>query len=190
MKPEFVKIGDKKYKINTDFKVALECNEISENETIGEYEKALAVIYKLFNDEGLKDKYNHNKLLELGLKYLLCGKESEKQASNEKPNMCFKQDWGYIVASFRSDYHIDLENGKIHWWTFNDLLNGLTEECVLNRVRYIRDYDISEVKDTKERQAWIKRKKLVELKTDRKITTEQEESAEQFLKLAKLDGRK
>ncbi len=189
MKPEFAKVNDKNYKINTDFRVALQCNDIAEDETIGEYEKALAVIYKLFGDEGLKDKHNHNKLLELGLKYLLCGKEGGP-AISDKPNMCFKQDWGYIVASFRSVYHIDLDKEEMHFWTFYDLLNGLTEDCVLNRVRYIRDYDISDIKDAKERNEWAKKKKLFELKTDKKITTEQEQSAKQFLKLAKLDERK
>ena len=28
--PEYVKAGNKKYKINTDFRVAIECNEIAE----------------------------------------------------------------------------------------------------------------------------------------------------------------
>ena len=54
--PEFVKIGAKKYKINTDFRVAIECNNIAMNDSIGEYEKSLAVIYKLFGDEGLRDR--------------------------------------------------------------------------------------------------------------------------------------
>jgi hypothetical protein len=48
MKPEYVKIGDKQYKINTDYRVALECNKIALDLSIGEYEKALAVIFKLF----------------------------------------------------------------------------------------------------------------------------------------------
>ena len=67
----------KKYKINTDFRIAIECDEIARNEKIGDYEKALAVIYKLFGEDGLDDKVNHEKLLELGLKYLMCGKEHD-----------------------------------------------------------------------------------------------------------------
>ena len=54
--PEYAKIGDKKYKINTDFRTAIECNEIATNNNIGEYEKSLAVIYKLFGEDGLNDR--------------------------------------------------------------------------------------------------------------------------------------
>ena len=72
--PEFVKIGDKRYKINTDFRIAIKCNEISMDENIGDYERLLAIIYLLFGDEGLEDEMNHEKLLELGIKYLQCNK--------------------------------------------------------------------------------------------------------------------
>ena len=50
-KPEYVKVDDKLYKINTDFRVAIECNRIAEDETIGDYERSLAILYKLFGDE-------------------------------------------------------------------------------------------------------------------------------------------
>ena len=41
--PQFVKVDNKLYKINTDFRVALECNNIAEDKTIGDYERALAL---------------------------------------------------------------------------------------------------------------------------------------------------
>lgn len=49
-KPQYVKVNDTVYKINTDFRVALECNRIAEDRNIGDYERSLAVIYKLFGD--------------------------------------------------------------------------------------------------------------------------------------------
>ena len=52
--PEYVKVGDKKYKINTDFRVAIECNNIAQDDSIGDTEGPLAIIYKLFGDEALK----------------------------------------------------------------------------------------------------------------------------------------
>lgn len=187
MKPEFVKIDDKKYKINTDFRIALECDEIARDESIGEYEKALAVIYKLFGDEGLNDRNNHGKLLELALKYLLQGEE--KQSDVDDKNMDFEQDKGRIKASFFTDYKIaDVFSVEyMHWWDFCDYLNGLTENCVLNRVRYIRDYDINDIKDTKERNKMIKTKESVALKKKERVLTEKEKSAhDRFMELAKL----
>lgn len=184
--PEYVKVGDKKYKINTDFRVAIECDAISRDENIGDYERALAIIYLLFGDEGLNDTENYNQLLMLGRKYLNCGKEYEP--SNEKPDMDFKQDLEYIEASFMSDYQIDLTNKNMHWWTFYKLLNGLSNSemgncCILNRVRNLRNYDTRKIKDPKELEKIRKAKQLVALKSqEKKPTREQSENAERFWK--------
>lgn len=187
--PEYVKIGDKKYKINTDFRVAIECNSIAMNNSIGEYEKALAIIYKLFGKAGLNDFENHQKLLELGQRYLRLDKDFEK--SNDEPDMDFKQDMDYIEASFMSDYKIDLSTTKMHWWTFYNLINGLSNSelgncCVLNRVRNLRTYDVSQIKDRKEREKIIKAQKSVALKKPEiKLTKAQEESIKRFKNLMK-----
>ena len=57
--PEYVKIDNKKYKINTDFRVAIECNEIATDENISDFERALAIIYKLFGNDGINDTDNY-----------------------------------------------------------------------------------------------------------------------------------
>ena len=162
--PEYAKVKDKKYKINTDFKIALKCNEIAESD-IPDEERGMAIIYLLFGDEGLNDTENWNDLLSIAIKFLSCGKETKKE--KEEANMSFEQDWGYIQASFFSDYNIDLSKQKMHWWQFYDLMCGLTEKCVLNRVRFVRDFDISQIKDSRERQKWIEQKEQVALKKEK-----------------------
>ena len=187
--PEYVKIGDKKYKINIDFRVAIECNSIAMNNSIGEYEKALAIIYKLFGEVGLNDFQNHQKLLELGQRYLRLDKAFEE--SNSEPDMDFKQDMDYIETSFMSDYKIDLSTTKMHWWTFYNLINGLSNSefgncCVLNRVRNLRTYDVSQIKNRKEREKIIKAQKSVALKKPEvKLTKAQEDSIKRFKELMK-----
>ena len=52
--PEFIEIKNKRYKINTDFKVALKCEEIAEDSNINDMERALAIIYLLFGEERFK----------------------------------------------------------------------------------------------------------------------------------------
>lgn len=188
--PKYVEIDDKRYNINTDFRVAIECNRIAQDETIGDYERALAIIYTLYGEEALNDFENHVKLLELGQKFLSCGKELED--TKEEPDMDFIEDMDYIEASFMSDFHIDLENTEMHWWKFMNLMNGLSNSefgncCVLNNVRNLRNYDISQIKDEKERQKIIKAKQQVSLrKKEKKFTKEQEEAIEKFNKLAGL----
>ena len=166
--PEYVKINDKKYKINTDFRVAIECQEIALDESISDFERALAIVFKLFGDEGINDADNYDKLLELAQKYLSCGKEVDS-TNNEEPDMDFTQDMDYIEASFMSDYSIDLTNTEMHWWKFYNLINGLSNSemgncCVLNRVRNLRTYDTKDIKDTKELEKIKKAKEQVALK--------------------------
>lgn len=188
-KPEYVKINNKMYKINTDFRVAIECIDIAMNDSIGEHEKALAIIYKLFGDDGLNDSNNYDESIRLGQKYLNCGKKLEE--NNEEIDMDYNQDMDYIEASFMSDYKIDLSTTKMHWWTFYNLLNGLSNSefgncCVLNRIRNLRTYDTSTIKDRKEREKVLKAQKQVALrKQGIKLTKEQEESIKRFEKLAR-----
>lgn len=188
--PEFVKIENKKYKINTDFRVAIECQDIATNVDIGDYERALAIIYKLYGDEGIESPNHYEKLLELGTKYLSCGKEVEVK-SNEEPDMDFIQDMDYIEASFMSDYNIDLSNVKMHWWKFYNLINGLSNSemgncCVLNRVRNLRTYDTKDIKDPKDLEKIKRAKQQVALKKrvgKNKVTIEQQENINKFYEL-------
>ena len=187
--PTKVKIEDREYEINTDFRVAIECNQIALDDKISDFERALAIIYKLYGEKGLNAKSDLNRLLELGQKYLSCGKEVENK-ENEEPDMDFVQDMDYIEASFMSDYNIDLSNTEMHWWKFYNLINGLSNSemgscCVLNRVRNLRTYDTSQIKDTKERSKIEKAKQQVALKKKEKpLTDKQKESIERFNKLA------
>ena len=188
--PEYAEVNGKKYKINTDFRVAIECNRIAEDSDIGEYERSLAIIYTLFGDEGLDDNENHVDLLEIAKKYLTCGKGLDG-SNNEKPDMDFVEDMDYIEASFMSDYHIDLSNVEMHWWKFFNLMSGLSNSemgncCVLNRIRNLRTFDVKDIKDKKERDKIIKAQKEVALKKYRKednLTKEQEESMAELNKI-------
>ncbi len=157
--PEYAEVDGKKYKISTDFRVAIKCNEVAEDETIGDYERVLAIIYILFGEEGISTPEHYEKLLEIAKKYLSCGKEIE-QKRNEKPDMDYTQDMDFIEASFMSDYKIDLSNEEMHWWKFYNLMNGLSNSelgnsCILNRIRNIRNMNPNEIKDKKERQKII-----------------------------------
>ena len=191
--PQYVKVDNKLYKINTDFRIALECNNIAEDKTIGEYERALAIIYKLFGEDGL-DCENQNKLLELGMKYLLLGNDKKelKNENKEKYELDFNKCIGLIKASFKFDYKYDpYELEYLHWYDFyNDLASLSTSEfgncCILNRITSILNQEPKEIKDNKQRQKLIEAQKLLQQKyckqEEVKMTKEQEESAKAFYK--------
>lgn len=186
--PEYVKIGNKKYKINTDFRVAIECNNIATDDSIGDTERPLAIIYKLYGDEGLNNCDDWEKLLELGIKYLCLGKELED--NSEEPDMDYNKDRYYIRSSFIQDYNYNPYDMKcLHWWDFFNDLNNLSNSelgncCVLNRIRNLRTYDISQIKDSKERTRIIEAKQKVALKKQEdKITDKERENNDRFFEL-------
>lgn len=186
--PEYVEINGNKFKINTDFRVAIECNSIAQDETIGDYERALAIIYKLFGKKGLEAFDLHEKLLLMAKEYLVCGKELDNDI-NDKPDMDYVEDYSYIKTSFRSDYGINLDKENMHWWEFFDLMNGLSNSelgncCILNRIRNLRNYDTKDITDSKERQKIEKAKQEVALKKykpkKKEANDKQKKSAEEF----------
>lgn len=190
--PTFAKVENERYDINTSFRVAIECSKIAEDETIGDYERALAIIYLLYGDKGLENPQHYNKLLEIAKKYLVCGKENTE--STDEPDMDYEEDMRYIEISFMSDYGINLSETDMHWWEFNKYIEGLSNSelgdcCVLNRIRNLRTFDTKEIKDRKERERIEKAKKQFALKKNKKenhLTKEQEESMKELNKMLGL----
>ena len=181
-----IQIEDTIYEAKTDFRTAIRCNEIATDYTIGDFERVLGIIYTIFGASGLDNPTHYEKLLKWAKNWLSCGKEIED--THEKPDMDYVEDMDYIEASFMSDYGIDLENTDMEWHKFNNLMNGLSNSelgncCVLNRIRNLRNYDVSQIKDPKERQKIAKAKEMVALKKYKKennLTKEQEESMERL----------
>lgn len=185
-----IQIDDTIYEANTDFRTAIKCNEIAQDETIGDFERGLGIICTMFGEDGLNNPDHYEKLLKWVLKYLSCGKEIKE--TKEKPDMDYVEDMNFIEASFMSDYQIDLENTEMDWHKFNKLINGLSNSeygncCVLNRVRNLRNYDTKNIKDAKERDKIIKAKEQVALKKYKKekqveLTEKQQHSVDEFYK--------
>lgn len=200
-KPEYVKLDGKLYKLNTDFRVAIECNKIAADENIGEYERALAIIYKLFGEEGLNCVENQPRLLELAIRYMLLD-DIEKDARNDFEKdfeLDFSKCEGLIRSSFKFDYNYDpYELEYLHWYDFyNDLLNLSSSEfgtcCALNRIVATLSIDVGNIKDSKERERVIEEQQDIKKKycTNKKgnMTDIQKESvANLYKKLGLWEG--
>lgn len=173
--PTQVEINGELYPINTDYRDALRCFEVINDTDISDYERAYAIVYILFGDipeDELMDEF-----VKMAVKFLQCGETRQEQ--NSKPaNMDFEYDRSYIAASFMSDYHVDLSKVDMHWWQYVDLISGLTEHSVLSRIRYIRDYDLSTIKDARERAKMAEAKKAVAL--PERLTKEEKEALDRF----------
>lgn len=191
--PEYVKVDGELYKINTDFRVALECDKIARDENIGDFERGIAIVYKLFGERGVACE-NQQRLIELAIKYLSLGKDEKglKIDSEGKFELDFDKIQGLIRSSFKFDYKYDpYELEYLHLYDFyNDLENLSTTEfgvcCPLNRIISILNQDASKIKDTKQRTKLIELQNYLKEKycyvKEKKITKEQEESAIEFYK--------
>lgn len=196
--PEYVKVDDELYKINTDFRIAIECNNIAKDTTINDYERALGIIYKLFGEKGLECN-NQDKLLELAVKYLSLVNTIQNMdiKQNEKFELDFNKCEGIIGSSFKFDYKYNpYELQYLHWYDFyNDLQNLSTSEfgncCVLNRVTSILNQDASKIKDTKDKKQVIDAQKELIKKyciiKEKEQTEAQKQSAKEFYKSLGID---
>lgn len=172
--PEYAEIGGELYKINTDYNTALRCFEVIDDPNISGEERSLAIIYLLF---GFIPENNIEKFFRAAEKYLKCGEEQTGETSTKR-DIDFNYDDSLIRASFMSDYHIDLSKEDMHFWQYVTLLKGLTETCVLSRVREIRNYDLSEIKDSKLRNKMANAKKEVALPVRR--SQEEQAAVDEF----------
>jgi hypothetical protein len=175
--PEYAEIAGVRYKINTDYRVALRCFEVIEDTAISDEERALAVIYLLF---GIVPTDHHDDFLRIAGDYLRCGKKQETQVAAER-DIDFTADEEYIIASFMSDYRIDLPRTDMHFWQYIQLIQGFTERSIMNRVREIRNYDLEELKDPKSRAKMVKAKEAVAL--PEKFSKAEQEAIDEFEKL-------
>lgn len=185
--PEFAEIDGELYKINTDYKYALECFKIIDNASISDMERAIAVVSVLFgredeNGDIIGIPKNLEKALEKATIFLSCGKEN-KNTKTIKKDMDFEYDKEFIYASFISDYNIDLENKEMHFWKFCFLISGLTEDSILNRVRDLRNTNLSDYKDSKTKNKIQEAMERVALPTEYDYDIEDIQAIDEFNKL-------
>lgn len=190
-----IKIDGIIYEADLDFRTAIKCNQIAEDNSISQFERPLAILYLVFGEEALNHEDHYEKLLKWYFDYLKCGKDIKQE--NITPDMDYEEDKGYIASSFKYDYQYNPYNMEYLSWEefYNDLNNLSNSElgdcCILNRVRNLRNFDVSKIKDNKEREKIIKAKQQVALKKNihkKQPTEKQKESARKFIEALGLKG--
>lgn len=163
------------YPINTDYRVALKCIKIYKDNTLSGIEKYFAIEYLLL---GENVDINDCEILQKKIDtYLRCGKE---QNDDEKEiTYDYIQDEVLTKTSIRQCYHINLNEMEMHWYEYNELIAGLTEETVINKYREIRGKNPADIKDEKERNKLIDIQRQIAIQETR-IKTKEEEELDKF----------
>lgn len=165
------------YPINTDYRIALACFKALNDTEITNLERFYAIETLLLGENVLsEDELILKQKIEL---YLRCGKE--ENISEEERDFDYLQDEVEVRTSIRQCYN-NLDINKLdylHWYEYNELISGLTNESLINKIRELRSFDLSEVSDEKRKQKIIEAQKKVALK-EIHIKTKEEEEIDEF----------
>lgn len=154
---EYALIDGERYKINSDFKIALKCDEVLNDRTLNDTERGIKITGLLF---GKDSPYNDEALRKARI--FLSGGD-DKEGNDEKRVIDFNQHYNLVYSAFISQYGIDLNKDNLHYQEFLMLLQGLKGQ-VLNDVVEILTYDLSEVKDHKQKRKIIEAQKQFKIK--------------------------
>ena len=169
--PTKIEVNGKVYDIDTSYKTALACFKAINDKSLKDIERAITVVSLLLGtDVAIEDTME---ALEKCGVYLRCGREQNADLS--EIDIDYFQDETAIKTSIRQCYHEKLTD-DIHWWEYNELIEGLTDDTLLSKIREIRNYDLSKEKDFKLRQKIQKAKDFYAIKKEDKPLTEQEQN--------------
>lgn len=185
--PDKIKVNGNIYKINTDYRVALSCFKAAYDEEINDTERALAIITLLLGKKVAISDWEQ--CLEKCSIFLRCGKEVND--NSEELDMDYLQDEKKIKTSIRQCFHLNLNKVKyLHWWEYNELIEGLTEDTLLSKVRQLRTYDLSNETDESRKREIEKAQQKVALKKKAKVLSEEEkESVNKFCELMGIERK-
>ena len=180
MYPTKMEANGRIYNINTDYRVALACFKALYDDEITDLQRFYAIETLLLGSNVLKKD-------ELILRdkitiYLKCGRQEEP--SNSEVDFDYLIDERRVKISIKQVYGIDVDKlDYLHWYEYNELIEGLTSDCLIDRARQIRNKDIKDIKDSKLREQFIEAKTRLSVKRQPKMTKEQKEAQDEFFRL-------
>lgn len=184
--PQSVSIDGVEYPINTDFRVWLRFDELTQDaeSIIRNFEK---IIFLCVKKCALPEP---EKLIRALINFYRAEFDTENEKKHSKSNakevqvFSYKYDAEYIYASFMSEYHIDLiDIPYMHWWKFHTLLKTLSEDSRLMKVIGYRSLNTHDIKDRKMKKSYEKMKRLYALPDMRSAGEKESEFAEALSKL-------
>ena len=167
-KPKIIIIDGVKTPVDPDFRIMCEYSEaVSRNDSSG-----LAGIASRFFFAGLPEGVTEKAAAMAMTDFYAAGLApggGKKSSAMENPEPCFdfEEDEVYFYAAFLSEYGIDLNTAKLHWYDFCALFRGLPDECRLKRIIGIRSESLKDIKSTAEKARVQRLKSIFALKRKR-----------------------
>lgn len=186
--PTIIKIDNKEYDINSDFRTSILFELLMQDSSIREEEKifmALELYYPVIPD-------NIKEAIEQMLWFYRCGKDGITYKGNSKGSgknitqiYSFEYDDDYIFSAFLDQYRVDLQDVEdLHWWKFKAMFKSLREGNEIVKIMGYRSMDLSKIKDKEQKAHYKKMKELFKIP----LPKDEQEKLEE-IKKALLDGK-
>ena len=153
--PQTYKYNEEEIEIDLSFDNILDIFDVLKMVELSEYHRAELCLTLLFGEDVIEDVDIidvWNEVYELYLdstqeelvKYDLAG--NPMPTKKVEPLIDIDQDAEYLYSSFIQAYGINLikEQGRLHWFEFKALLNGLPENTIIKQIIHIRSYEPGE----------------------------------------------
>lgn len=176
--PDSFEYNGKEYSINLSFDRVLDMREIQQEELI-EVDSKIELMLEALEVECEEEErtnvleyvlYNviHKVDEEETIEYDLLGNPMKKSKTEQETEITldFEQDASLIYSAFLQAYGINLYNefGKLHWYEFMALIEGVPENTLLYQVRNIRAWKPQKHDSKEYKRQMNKLKELYKLK--------------------------
>lgn len=141
--PTYVRINDKKFIINADFRAMIKIEEIIKDSTLEDNQKLINVLKVFyFSDEIFRNEETMTKGLEKLEWFYNCDRKPNKKTTGGSATKVFSYEYDdiYIYSAFLQEYNIDLTTDYVHWWKFRALLDSLKEDNMFVKIKGYRAY--------------------------------------------------
>jgi len=163
--PTKIRVKDKIFDINTDFRVIINILLAFEDSSLSREEQFYVAINNLYKKEIPNDYLDE--AIKQAIKFINGGEEDKSIKMNEKRIYSFTKDGNRIFSGINQTHKRELEKETyLHWWVFLSLFMDMSPDCMFGELTYYRKRK-NEGKLTKEEKDQYKKiKTLVDLDDD------------------------
>lgn len=162
--PDYVDSEGKRYGVRTDFRVLLRYYELIHS-GLPMREKLSRIFHACYIDEIPPKAELAMKAL---AKFYACVSDEREDNSSRRPKTAvrhfdFEADAGYIYAAFMSEYGINLQSARLHWWEFMNLFSSLGESCRFSKIVSYRMAKPEKIKNPEQKKFIQKMQRIYKL---------------------------
>lgn len=178
--PTKIKINNKIYEINYDYKTAINILQACEDKSLTHEDKVFVIVNNLYKDE--IDVEDYYEAVEKAVRFLDCNTKEQNKSTTDKRVYSFTKDGNYIFTGINQTHHIDLEQTpNLHWWKFVALFLDMGTDCFFSELIYYRKRKLEGKLTKEEKKKYKELKEILDLSEETEI--EQDNQAKNdFLK--------